>query len=162
MLSPASARFEVPGFSSGPDTISEITSPADLPKKGERVSKTKFAQPRKRLRTLTRSAVTRTSPTKPILATTSSSCAVIQSGTGPDINGLPLVSETGTVWPLATIVACALSKVTDFAGPSISTVKVPSGFLITQSGFGFSPSAEKRGYFGVISGWSRRNSGCRS
>jgi hypothetical protein len=68
------------------------------------------------------------------------------------MTGFPPVSETGTVWPFATKVARVLSKVTDLAGPSISTVKVPSVLLITQSGCGFSPSAEKRGYLAVICG----------
>ena len=54
-----------PASRSGPAAISARSSPADLPKNGEFGSKMKLGQPRKRLRTLTRSAATRTSPEKP-------------------------------------------------------------------------------------------------
>ena len=49
----------------GPETISETTSPKDLPQNGEFVSKTKFAQPRKRRHTTTSSLCTSARPEKP-------------------------------------------------------------------------------------------------
>ena len=65
MLSHASARFDLSGSMRSPEKISETTSPARLPQNGELVSKTKFAQPQKRWRTLTSSSSISTRAGKP-------------------------------------------------------------------------------------------------
>ena len=66
-----------------PLTISEATSPKDLPQNGELVSKTKFAQPRNRRLTTTRCGMMSACPAKPKLTVTWSSFRVAQPGSGP-------------------------------------------------------------------------------